>query len=67
MRYVIVAPELDSIAARARVAGLDPARYRDLHVYARTIGARLTFGAPFNGYREVIRSPYVRVYEVAPK
>jgi len=62
VRYIIVTPELDSIAARARVAGLDPARYRDPRVYGRTIGARLTFTAGVPGFREIIRSPYVRVY-----
>jgi dolichyl-diphosphooligosaccharide--protein glycosyltransferase len=65
VRYVMVAPEFDSIAARARVAGLDPSRYRDPRVYAQTIGARLTFIGPFDGFREVLRSPLVRVYEVS--
>jgi len=65
VRYIIVTPELDSIAARARVAGLDPARYRDPRVYARTVGARLTFFGPFNGFREVLRTPFVRVYELS--
>jgi hypothetical protein len=64
VRYVMVTPELDTIAARARVAGLDPNRYRDPRVYGRTIGARLTFTAGVPGFREVIRSPYVRVFEV---
>jgi asparagine N-glycosylation enzyme membrane subunit Stt3 len=64
VRYVIVTPELDTIAARARVAGLDPNRYRDPHTYAATIGARLTFTAGVEGFREVIRAPYVRVFEV---
>ncbi len=64
VRYVIVTPELDSIAARARVAGLDPTRFRDPHVYARTIGARLTFDGPVAGYRELLRTALVRVYEV---
>jgi dolichyl-diphosphooligosaccharide--protein glycosyltransferase len=76
VRYLIVSPELDSIAARARVAGLDPSPYGDPRVYVRTIGARLTFFGPFDGYREVMRSrsviptalgevPLVRVYEVS--
>ncbi len=65
VRYVIVTPELESIAARARVAGLDPARYRDRRLYSRTIGARLTFDGPVPGFREVIRAPLVRVYEVS--
>ncbi len=75
VRYLIVTPEIDSIAPRARVAGLDPAPYRDPRVYARTIAARLTFGGSFDGYREVLRSraaiptasgviPLVRVYEI---
>jgi hypothetical protein len=64
VRYVIVTPELDSISARARVAGFDPNRYRDPRVYARTIGARLTFDGPVVGYREVLRTALVRVYEV---
>jgi len=64
VRYVIVTPEINSIAARARVAGLDPERYRDPRVYIRTIGARLTFIGGFDGFREVLRSPLVRVYEV---
>src|SRR5581483_4076519 len=70
VRYLIVTPEIDTIAARARVAGLDPAPYRDPRLYARTIGARLAFGGPFDGYREVLRSraafgavPLVRVFE----
>jgi hypothetical protein len=62
VRYVIVTPELDTIGARARVAGLDPNRYRDPRVYGRTIGARLTFTAGVPGFREILRSPYVRVY-----
>jgi hypothetical protein len=65
VRYIIITPELDSITARARVAGLDPGRYRDPRVYARTAGARLTFFGPFNGFREVLRTPFVRVYEVS--
>ncbi|HEY8133695.1 MAG TPA: STT3 domain-containing protein [Thermoanaerobaculia bacterium] len=65
VRYVIVTPELDSIGARARVAGIDPARYQNPRVYARTIGARLTFFGPFNGFREVLRTQFVRVYEVS--
>jgi hypothetical protein len=65
VQYVVVTPELDSIPARARVAGLDPARYRDPRVYARTIGARLTFFGSFDGFREVLRTPLVRVYEVS--
>ncbi|MDQ6801797.1 MAG: hypothetical protein M3041_13265 [Acidobacteriota bacterium] len=64
VRYVMVTPELSSIEARARVAGLDPARYRDPRVYARTIGARLTFLGPVEGFREVLRSQLVRVYEI---
>ena len=64
VRYVIVTPEISSIAARVRVAGLDPERYRDPRVYIRTIGARLTFVGGFDGFREVLRSPLVRVYEV---
>jgi asparagine N-glycosylation enzyme membrane subunit Stt3 len=64
VRYVIVTPEINSIAARARVAGLDPERYRDPRNYFRTIGARLTFIGGFSGFREVLRSPLVRVYEV---
>jgi dolichyl-diphosphooligosaccharide--protein glycosyltransferase len=72
VRYFIVTPEIDSIVPRARVAGIDPARYPDPRAYARTIAARLTFGGPFNGFREVMRSrvtigpvPLVRVYEVS--
>lgn len=72
VRYVIVTPEIDSIVPRARVAGIDPARYRDPRVYARTIAARLTYSGSFDGYREVMRSravlgpvPLVRVYEVS--
>jgi hypothetical protein len=75
VKYLIVTPEIDTIAARARVAGLDPARYRDPRVYIRGIGPRLTFFGGFDGYREVVRSrtlintafgpvPLVRVYEV---
>lgn len=64
VRYVMVTPELDSIAARARVAGLNANRYGDPRVYARTIGARLTFTAGVEGFREIIRSPYVRVFDV---
>ncbi|MEA2568767.1 MAG: dolichyl-phosphooligosaccharide-protein glycotransferase [Acidobacteriota bacterium] len=80
VRYVIVTPEAGSIEARARVAGVDPARYiRDGHIeprsYMRTLGAQLTYGARVDGYREVLRSrtfvpgpfgaiPLVRVYEV---
>ena len=59
VRYVMVAPELDSIAARARVAGVDPRRY------GRSIAARLTFDGPVAGFREIMRSRYVRVYEVS--
>ena len=64
VRYVIVTPELSSIEARARVAGLDPARYRDPKIYAKTIGARLTFGGPVAGFTEVVRAPMVRVWRV---
>lgn len=71
VRYLIVTPEIDSIVPRARVAGLNPAPFRDPRVYAQTIAARLTFGGPFDGYREVLRSramfgriPLVRVYEI---
>jgi hypothetical protein len=63
VRYVVVTPEISSVEARARVAGLDPARYRDPRIYARTIGARLTFFGGLEGFREVLRSPLVRVYE----
>ncbi len=66
VRYVIVTPEISSIEARARVAGLSPERYRDPRIYARTIGARLTFFGPVEGFREVLRSQLVRVYEVSP-
>ena len=64
VRYVIVTPELSSIEARARVAGLDPARYRDPKIYAKTIGARLTFGGTVAGFTEVVRAPMVRVWRV---
>jgi asparagine N-glycosylation enzyme membrane subunit Stt3 len=64
VRYVMVTPELSSVEARARVAGLDPARYRDPRNYARTIGAQLTFFGPVDGFREVLRTNLVRVYEV---
>jgi hypothetical protein len=76
VRYVVVTPEMDSIARRARVAGIDPRRYNDLNAYLRTIEARLTFLArPPAGYREIARSrtwtggpfgpvPRLRVYEV---
>ncbi len=66
VRYVIVTPEISSIEARARVAGLSPEPYRDPRIYARTIGARLTFFGPVEGFREVLRSQLVRVYEVSP-
>jgi len=59
VRYVMVAPETTSIAARARVAGVDA------RSYSRSIGARLTFDGPVAGFREIIRSPFVRVYEVS--
>ena len=76
VRYVFVTPEADSIAIRARVAGIDPRRYADQNAYLRTIAARLTFFArPPRGYREIGRSrmwidgpfgpvPILRVYEV---
>jgi asparagine N-glycosylation enzyme membrane subunit Stt3 len=64
VRYVMVTPELSSVEARARVAGLNPERYRDPRNYARTIGAQLMFFGPVNGFREVLRSNLVRVYEV---
>ena len=64
VRYVMVTPETSTIEARARVAGLNPERYRDPNVYARTIGARLTFIGPVSGFREVLRSQLVRVYEI---
>ena len=64
VRYVMVTPEMSSIEARARVAGLDPARYRDPRIYAKTIGARLTFGGPVSGFTEVVRAPMVRVWRV---
>jgi hypothetical protein len=59
VRYVIVAPETDSIAARARIAGVDT------RAYWRSIAARLTFDGPVAGFREIMRSPYVRVYEIS--
>src|SRR6266849_1221533 len=62
VRYVMASPELSSIEARARVAGLDPARYRDPRTYAKTIGARLTFDGPVAGFTEVVRAPMVRVW-----
>ena len=62
--YVMVTPELSSIEARARVAGLDLARYRDPRIYAKTIGARLTFGETVSGFTEVVRAPRVRVWRV---
>jgi hypothetical protein len=64
VRYVMVTPELSSIEARARVAGVDPARYRDPRIYAKTIGARLTFGETVSGFTEVVRAPRVRVWRV---
>jgi dolichyl-diphosphooligosaccharide--protein glycosyltransferase len=64
VRYIIVTPELSSIEARARVAGLDPVRYLDRRTYARTIGARLMFFGPPPGFRELLRSRLVRVYEL---
>jgi asparagine N-glycosylation enzyme membrane subunit Stt3 len=75
VRYVIVSPEIDSIAPRARVAEIDPARYAQPQAYLRSIAARLTFLPATPGYREVMRShayietafgvvPLVRVYEV---
>jgi dolichyl-diphosphooligosaccharide--protein glycosyltransferase len=67
VRYLIVTPELDSVAVRARVAGIN-----DPRAHLRSIAARLTFIGPFDGYREVMRSraligpvPLVRVYEVS--
>jgi asparagine N-glycosylation enzyme membrane subunit Stt3 len=64
VRYVMVTPELSSIEARARVAGVDPARYHDPRIYAKTIGARLTFGETVSGFTEVVRAPRVRVWRV---
>jgi hypothetical protein len=78
VRYIIVTPEVDSIAVRARVVGIDPRRYHTLDAYMRTIAARLTFLArPPAGYREIARSrtwidgpigpvPMLRVYEIVP-
>lgn len=77
VRYLMVTPELDTIAVRARVAGIDPSPYRDPAVYMRSVAARLTFSGPLAGYREVLRSsayvrtpfgvvPLIRIYEVLP-
>ena len=64
VRYVMVTPEISSVEERARVAGLNPARYRDPRMYAKTIGARLTFDGPVSGFTEVVRAPMVRVWRV---